>query len=383
MLACELDPMKYQVEVYERNAAPGRKFLVAGDGGLNLTHSEPGPAFLSRYSPPDFLREAISHFPNTHLIRWLETLGIRTYTGSSGRVFPEPGLKPVEVLNRILEKARDNQAGFHTRHVLQDISPGQGLVFQTGGEERLVKSDLVIFCLGGASWPVTGSDGAWTSLFTRQQIEVLPFMPSNCTFHIHWPAGLADRIEGKALKNLALSCGGHTHHGEVVLTRQGIEGSGVYPLSPFIRRELQQSGEASLLLDFKPSIREEVLAGRIRGPRPKGSFSQHLRTVLHLHDTHMLLLKHLLPKDSFLDPVSLARHIKSFPLTITGTGPLEDAISTVGGIALSEIDSNFQLRKLPGHYAIGEMLNYDAPTGGYLLQSCFSMAKYLADHLNS
>jgi len=382
MLACELDTTQFDVSVYEKNAAPGRKFLVAGEGGLNLTHSEDPAGFIERYTPSDFLKQHFTHFNNHDLVKWINDKGIETFVGSSGRIFPKNGMKPVEVLNVLLDAIRQNRVTVNTRFEWKGFAPAKRLVFEQGGEERLVSSDLVIFCLGGASWPVTGSNGSWTEYFSQKKILIKPFEASNCSFKIHWPSQIINKIEGKALKNCAVTCGDKTISGEVVLTREGIEGSGIYPLSPRIREQLNASGSADIFIDFKPAITHDVMLQKLE-PRSDQSYTKNISERLNLNPLHLALLKQFVPKDEFLNPEKLAQHIKAFKLTVTGCGPLEDAISSVGGIVLDEISEQFELKKMPGYFVLGEMLDYDAPTGGYLLQSCFTMAKGLADYLNA
>jgi len=383
MLACELNPSKFEVSVYEKNAAPGRKFLVAGEGGLNLTHSENEADFVKRYTPPLFLESAFKSFSNKDLIYWLSAIGIETYIGSSGRVFPVKGIKPIEVLNHFLDKIKKNKTNIYTKYKLKDFSGDGVLFFENESEITEVKSDLTIFCMGGASWPVTGSVGDWTGMFSKKGIKINPFRASNCSFHVDWPESLLAKIEGKALKNISVGCGGKKHSGEMVITHSGLEGSGIYPLSPEIRGVLERTGTAEITIDLKPALSLEKITGKIKTKTAGKNVTERLKNAINLGDTQILLLKNFLSKADFLDNEALAKSIKQFRLSITGLGPVEQAISTVGGIALEEVDPAFRLKKIPGHFVIGEMLDYDAPTGGYLLQSCFSMAKYLSDRLNS
>jgi uncharacterized flavoprotein (TIGR03862 family) len=382
MLACELDTTQFDVLVYEKNAAPGRKFLVAGEGGLNLTHSEDPAGFMERYTPSGFLKQHFTHFNNHDLIKWINDKGIETFVGSSGRIFPKKGMKPVKVLNVLLDAMRQNRVLVHTKFEWKGFAADNRLVFEQAAEERLVSSDLVIFCLGGASWPVTGSNGSWAHYFSRKNILVKQFEASNCAFKIQWPSQIIRKIEGKALKNCAVSCGEKTIQGEVILTREGIEGSGIYPLSPQIRWQLNTAGSAEIFIDFKPGLTHEVVLKKLQ-PRPNLSYTRNISKNLNLNPLHLALLKQFIPKDEFLIPEKLALHIKGFKILVTGCGPLAEAISSVGGIALSEISEHFELKKMPGCFVLGEMLDYDAPTGGYLLQSCFTMAKGLADYLNA
>lgn len=382
MLGCELDPEKFEVSIYESNSALGRKFLVAGDGGLNLTHSENENNFIERYTPKQFLKKVFSHFSNKHFIQWLNENGIETFVGSSGRIFPVKGMKPVEVLNILLEKIKRNSVSVYTKHEWKGFSKNNGLLFQNTKESIEVKSDIVIFSLGGASWPVTGSNGNWIKFFEGKTIQTLPFIASNCAFKVDWDKGLIPKIEGKALKNISVTCGTKTHLGEIVLTKFGIEGSGIYPLSPQIRKELQAQIACDIYIDLKPNVTIETLEEKITKILGEKGFTENLKTHLNFSQAQIQLLKVLISKEDFLDPKRLSHHIKQLQLKITGLAPIDDAISTVGGISLTEINENFELKKLKAHYCIGEMLDYDAPTGGYLLQSCFSMGHYLAHFLN-
>lgn len=382
LLGCELDPKKFEVHVFESNAALGRKFLVAGDGGLNLTHSQEAEIFIKQYTPHEFLHNAFSHFNNQSLIKWLNDKGIKTYTGTSGRVFPDKGIKPIDVLNIFIEQLKKNGVFIHTKHQWNGFSNSGELLFLNQNEEIKIRFDIVIFCLGGASWPVTGSKGDWTKHFEQKKIKTEPFIASNCAYQINWDPILIKKIEGKNLKNISITCNNKTHFGEIVITKAGIEGSGIYPLSPQIRSQLLTNNDSEIYIDLKPNTKQEVLYEKIKKLIDKKEFTENLKKDLNLNSTHINLLKAFISKEDFLNPKKLAFYLKNFPLKITGLGPIEDAISTVGGINLKEIDEYFELKKLKSHYCIGEMLDYDAPTGGYLLQSCFSMAKYLSHILN-
>jgi uncharacterized flavoprotein (TIGR03862 family) len=380
MLGSELDRDKFNISIYERNSALGRKFLVAGDGGLNITHSEPPANFIRRYTPPGFLDNAFKYFDNTHLIKWLNEKGIPTFTGSSGRVFPLKDLKPIDVL-KILEKLLlDNNVHIHYKHVLKNFDINQ-LQFDHQGKPVFVpKADIVIFCLGGASWPVTGSGGEWAEIFADNGIKVNPFVSSNCRFMVKWPKDL--KTEGKVLKNISISCNNVQNYGEVTICADGIEGSGIYPLSPQIRDALSGGEKAIVYIDLKPSFTADEISLRFRSKSKEKNYSEHVRASINLSKEQFQLLKKFSGKEEFTDPDILANKVKSLPIEITGLGPIEDAISTAGGISREEVDESFQLKKIRGTYVIGEMLDYDAPTGGYLLQSCFSMGKYLAHRLN-
>lgn len=382
VLACELDPEKFEVNIFEKNAALGRKFLVAGEGGLNLTHSEKEGSFLNRYSPSDFLKEAFTQFSNKQLIVWLNSLGIETFIGSSGRVFPKQGMKPIEVFNIILEKIKKNRVGIYTKHSWKGFSEHGELIFEAGNELKKLRSDYTVFCLGGASWPVTGSLGDWTNYFSEKSIALIPFRASNCAFKVDWPSSFITKAEGKVLKNSSIRCADKIQLGEIVITRFGIEGSGIYPMSPEIRAQLDAGAVAEVFIDLKPNLSSEQILKRLEAKPAKVNLTDFLKTELNINEVQMALFKSFLSKEEFLNATLLAQNIKSFKLKIVGLAPMDEAISTVGGISLAEIDDFFQLKKMPDHFVIGEMLDYDAPTGGYLLQSCFSMAKYLATYLN-
>jgi uncharacterized flavoprotein (TIGR03862 family) len=383
MLGCELNPEKFDITIYEKNAALGRKFLVAGDGGLNLTHSENSKNFIHRYTPFTFLEKAFCNFTNLDLINWLQDIGITTFVGSSGRVFPVKGIKPVEAFNFFHEKIKKNAVSILSRHEWLGFSKNNHLVFGHNKNLIEIESDYIIFCLGGASWSITGSKGDWLDYFRKKNITARPFEASNCAFKINWGDELIKKIEGKVLKNISITCGNKTHFGEIMLTRFGIEGSGIYPLSPEIRKQLNKKGSAEILIDLKLGVTSEKIIEKLQTIILKKGLTNNLKKLLNLSSVQIQLLKTHLSKEDFMSLSKLAHNIKHFKLAIIDSASVDESISTVGGIALSEIDQNFELKKLRDHFAIGEMLDYDAPTGGYLLQSCFSMANYVAHYLNS
>jgi len=382
MLACALDENKFDVTLYEKNFAPGRKFLVAGDGGFNLTHSEEIDVFVSRYTPSSFLDKSLRAFTNKDLRDWLKKLGIETFVGSSKRVFPVKGIKPIDVLNAILGELKRKSVSIKTRHAWKGWNNNTGLLFNHDEKEIVINPDIVVFALGGASWSKTGSDGSWTKFFEGQKIKCIPFQPSNCAYGVNWQKPFLSQWEGKSLKNISLACAGAEKKGELVITKFGIEGGAVYALSPQIRKQLSETKKAIVYLDLKPSFSLADLKNKLASKK-EGSLSQFLKDELNLSGLQLALLKSLLSKEEFMDAATLAEKIKHLPLTITGSAPIDEAISTVGGIAMEEVDEAFQLKKLRDHYAIGEMLDWDAPTGGYLLQACFSMGYFVAQNLNS
>lgn len=383
MLCCELDSKKFTINIYEKNSALGRKFLVAGDGGLNLTHSESEENFITRYTPSNFFKTALHHFSNKDFITWLSKHFIETFIGTSGRVFPKEGLKPIDVLNIFEDTIKNNNVGINFKHEWIGFTEKNELKFKTPIGETEIKSDYVIFCLGGASWPVTGSAGEWRNYFKEKDIAVVPFQASNCSFKINWPKKIIKAIEGKPLKNISIKCDNKIHFGEVVITSFGIEGSGIYPLSHKIRNEINTLGVAKICIDFKPLLSSEELLNRILNLKSTLSYTEKIAKELNLNKTQMVLLKSKLDKNDFLDPIKFVNNLKNFELDISSLGSIEDAISSVGGISLNEITDKFEFKKIKNYFAVGEMLDYDAPTGGYLLQSCFSMGNFLAHYLNN
>lgn len=381
ILAAELDPARYDVTIYERNAAPARKFLVAGDGGFNLTHSEPPDTFAARYHPAGCLDAYLRTFSPADLRAWLLRAGIPTYTGTSGRIFPEKGIKPVQVLDAILTLLKKKGVRILTRHRWTGWK-NDALCFETRDGMHTITPAITVFALGGSSWSVTGSDGSWAPLFTAKGITVHPFEPSNCSVIMDWPAELVQEAEGLPLKNIAIRCGDAEKKGEAVITARGLEGGAVYFHSPAIRRQLKETGRAQLLLDLRPDLTVDEVLQKLRDASSRRSRKEQLRQALGLGKAALALLRHLLPKESFTSDALLAQQVKALPVTVTGLGTIDDAISTAGGIAFEAVDAHGELRKMPGTFVVGEMLDWDAPTGGYLLQACFSMGFALAQHLN-
>ena len=380
MLAAQLNEIKFDVTIYERNATLGRKFLVAGEGGLNITHSEETHQFISRYTPASFFEKIISDFTNTDLRTWLKSIGIDTYIGSSKRVFPAKGIKPAGVLNAILNILDKKNVIVKENHIWKGWEK-ENLLFENNDQTISVKTDITVFALGGASRKVTGSDGGWINYFSQKGIEIIPFQPSNCAYRVQWEKEFIEMAEGKPLKNVSISCGDKNQKGEVVITKFGLEGGAVYALSPQIREQLNENKKAEISIDLKSQFSQEQIREKI-SERGNRSITKVLADRLGFGKLQIELLKSLLTKEEFTNAGLLAKNIKNLPVIITGTAPIDQAISTVGGIALTEIDSDFQLKKMPHNYVIGEMLDWDAPTGGYLLQGCFSMGHRLGKQLN-
>ncbi len=377
LLGAFLDASKVDVTIYEKNKTSGRKFLVAGKGGFNLTHSEPIEQLIKRYTPTGFLEEALLNFTNTHFRDWLAQIGIPTYIGSSKRVYPKEGIKPIEVLTTILNHLKEKGVEIKYEHTFSDWNVDNNPIINN----KSIEADFIVFCLGGGSWKITGSDGSWLNTFAQKGIHTKPFQASNCGYQIDWDSDFIQKNEGTPLKNIAISCGNTIQKGEAVIIQFGLEGNAIYGLSPQIREELHKNDKALIFIDFKPSLTLEKVLSKIKIATQKNT-TAILKKELKLSSAQIDLLKTYLTKESYLNIESLASNIKKFQLEITNTATIDEAISTVGGIDLGAVSKNFELKHLPSQYSIGEMLDWDTPTGGYLLQACASTGVFLAKHLN-
>ena len=378
LLAAFLDSERFQCTIYERNKAVARKFLVAGKGGFNLSHAKPMTDFVNRYTPPTFLKSALMGFTNTDLRTWLSGIGIPTFVGTSNRIFPERGIKPIEVLNGILAVLKQKNVKIQYQHQWTGWNENEALIFN---QDQIVTSDYSVFALGGGSWKVTGSDGLWLDIFSKKGLKTSPFQAANCACQINWPKDFLAQHEGKPLKNIAIRCGSRQQKGEAVITQFGLEGNAIYALSPRIQTALNAHQEATIYVDLKPTLSSEKVLSRLQNSSAKKT-SDILRKDLKLSKTQLQLLKTQIRKEDFLDQEILATKIKALPLSIRATAPIDEAISTTGGLSLDMVNQYFELKQLPNTFCIGEMLDWYAPTGGYLLQACFSMGVHLANHLN-
>jgi uncharacterized flavoprotein (TIGR03862 family) len=372
-----IDTDLYDVTIYEKKSTLGRKFLVAGDGGFNLTHTEDLSDFKLRYRPVSFLEPIIDHFSNMDLREWLASIGIETFVGSSGKIFPVKGIKPIEVLKAIESHLTKNDIHFQFNKTFTGWINDRTLQFN---ENEEVDFDIAVFAIGGASWKVTGSDGSWLNLFKNHKVETAPFRASNCAFQIRWDASFIESHEGQPLKNISITINNKQQKGEVVITRFGLEGNAIYGLSPEIQDNIEKEKQALIYVDFKPSLVLATIVERLN--TSKYNVTTTLKKILKLSRTKVDLLKATLAKEEYVDKEILANYIKAFPLTIVGSAPIDEAISTSGGISLTAIDEDFELIELKNNFCIGEMLDWDAPTGGYLIQACASMGVYLAHRLN-
>jgi uncharacterized flavoprotein (TIGR03862 family) len=365
-----------KVTVYDAMASAGRKFLMAGRGGLNLTHSEPLPEFLKRYgAAKSHLAPSIEAFPPDALRAWSEALGQPIFVGSSGRVFPQ-SFKASPLLRAWLRRLDATGVKFALRHHWIGWDQNGKLLFQTADGQRVVGSSATVLALGGASWPRLGSDGGWVETLAARGVLVAPLLPSNCAFGVRWTPVFRERHAGFPLKGIALRFGDSRVRGEVMLTQTGIEGGPVYALSASLREEIRAYGSAVLFVALRPDMSTPELTERLSAPRGKSSVATHLRRKLKLTPAAIGLIQEaalalsdpltLMPMDE------LAVNVNSVPVLLTSIAPIERAISTAGGIAFDELDANFMIRRMPGVFAAGEMLDWEAPTGGYLLQASFA-----------
>lgn len=376
VLGCFLDSSKYDITIYEKNKALGRKFLVAGDGGFNLTHSEDINHLKTRYTPHAFLNHALENFNNIALREWLNKIGLKTFIGSSKRVYPEKGIKPITVLKTIEKELAKNKVSIKLNHEWNGWSH-DSLLFTNSLK---VKSDLIVFCLGGGSWSVTGCNSEWLKHFEHKEIETIPFQASNCEFIVKWKNDFLNNNAGSPLKNISVSCANKTQKGELVITKEGLEGNAIYALSDAIRNQLKK-GTAHISIDLKPMLSTSEVHQKLRHSKKKNT-SEKLRQDLKLSKAQVNLLKVTTSKEDFGNLNIISEKLKTVEIEIVGTAKLDNAISTIGGIPLSAVNQNFELKKLRDHFCIGEMLDWDAPTGGYLLQACFSSGVWLARYLN-
>jgi uncharacterized flavoprotein (TIGR03862 family) len=358
------------VTVYDRMPSVGRKLLMAGRGGLNLTHSEGYESFLPRYGEAAIrLDPTLRAFPPEALRAWAEQLGEPTFVGSSGRVFPK-SFKASPLLRAWLRRLADAGVSFAPRHEFEGFGADGRLLFRAEGERKELAPAAAILALGGASWPRLGSNGQWVGILRGAGIAVRDLAPSNVGFRVEWSEVFRDRFAGEPLKRIALSFGERVVRGEAMITQAGIEGGAVYALSAALRDAVSLHGGAVMHVDLRPDLAEGELAAALARPRGKQSTSTFLRKAAGLPPLAIGLLREAAPVPA--EPSELARAIKAVPVRLAGTMPIERAISSAGGIAWDEIDEHFMLRRRPGTFAAGEMLDWEAPTGGYLLQACLA-----------
>jgi uncharacterized flavoprotein (TIGR03862 family) len=372
MAAEQLSAMGHCVTIYDRMPSPARKFLMAGRGGLNLTHSEDASRLGQRYGQAsESLSQALAAFPASALIAWADGLGAETFVGSSGRVFPR-AMKASPLLRAWLRRLATNGVTLAAEHNWQGFDTSSALIFDVAGAPLMIKADAIVLALGGASWPRLGSNGAWVDILARDGVTIAPLVPSNSGALVSWSAHLSERFAGHPLKRIALSVGQQLSRGEALITKSGLEGGTVYALSTAIRNEVSAKGHADLVIDLRPDMTLSELTQRLSVPRNKQSAATFLRKVASLSPASIALLREAGPPAH--DAATLASQIKAIRLVATGIAGLERAISTAGGVAFSAVDAHFMLKTHPGVFVAGEMLDWEAPTGGYLLQASFATA---------
>jgi uncharacterized flavoprotein (TIGR03862 family) len=393
MAAAAMQDEGAQVEVFDAMPSVGRKFLLAGIGGLNLTHSEPPAAFLARFGArAGVLAPLLQDFGADAVRAWAAGLGIETFVGSSGRVFPQD-MKAAPLLRAWLHRLRAGGAGrppvrFHPRHRWLGWAGDGALRFGTPGGELARAFDAVVLALGGASWPRLGSDGAWVPWLEAQGVEVAPLRPANCGFDVAptapgragWSDHLRERFAGEPIKPVAMAVVdargvAHRQQGEFVLTRTGIEGSLVYAFAAMLRDAIAADGQARLALDLLPQHTPAQVLAETRRPRGARSLSTHLKSRLHVQGAKMALLHELLAPSQLHDPEALAAALKALPLVLAAPRPVDEAISSAGGVRFEALDANLMARARPGLFCAGEMLDWEAPTGGYLLTACLATGR--------
>jgi hypothetical protein len=362
-----------RVTVYERMPSAGRKFLLAGRGGLNLTHSEDLPRLLGRYgAAAERLAAAIEAFPPHVLRQWCENLGQPTFVGSSGRVFPK-SFKSSPLLRAWLRRLGAAGATLKLRHRFVGWGRDGAALFDTPESRVAARADATVLALGGASWPKLGSDGAWVDPLAHVGVAVAPLKPANCGFVADWSEAFRERFQGQPLKRIELSFGGHSLRGEALITRRGIEGGGIYALSGPLRDAIAGKGEAVLSIALRPDLSASQLQRSLAAPRRKQSLSTFLRKAAKLSPAAIGLLREAAgEKLTGMTAGELAALIQAVPVRLVATAPLDRAISTAGGVAFDAVTADFMLRARPGVFVAGEMLDWEAPTGGYLLQASFA-----------
>jgi uncharacterized flavoprotein (TIGR03862 family) len=363
------------VDLYEALPSPGRKLLFAGKSGLNITHTEPYERFLQRFgATQSWLQPALDAFPPDAVRQWATDLGIETFVGSSGRVFPV-GFKSAPLLRAWLRRLADAGATLHTRHRWQGWGDADALMFETPGGPVAVNADATVLALGGASWPRLGSDGQWQSWLASRGVEITPFLPSNVGFDVAWSAHFLEHFEGTPLKGVRLSVAGEAARGDVVITANGIEGGAVYELSSTLRDAITRDGSTILSFDLLPDRSETQICERIERPRGKRSRANHLRQSVGLTGAKAALLREGLGAEDHADAGRLAALIKAYPLELLAPRPVAEAISSAGGVMREAVDQDYMLKTMPGVFCAGEMLDWEVRTGGYLLSACFAMGR--------
>jgi len=377
MAAEVLSQAGIKVDLYDGMPSVGRKFLLAGVGGMNITHSEAYPAFLSRYAErAPQIAPLLRAFGADALCQWIHNLGIDTFIGSSGRVFPTD-MKAAPLLRAWLKRLRDSGVVIHTRHRWLGWDAQGDLLIHSPDGEKTVQADVTLLALGGGSWARLGSDGAWMLPLEQRGVGLAPLQPSNCGFEVQaWSDLMVSKFAGAPLKNIAIGLNDDLPRlGECVITATGIEGSLIYALSAPIREAINQQGSATIHIDLLPGRPVDKIQAALSKPRGSRSMAKHLHSQLGIDGVKAALLRELTDAETFTDMARLAQAIKALPLTLVKTRPLDEAISSAGGVLFEAMDERLMLKSLPGVFCAGEMLDWEAPTGGYLLTACFASGR--------
>ncbi len=387
MAAEALSAQGIAVSVFEAMPTVGRKFLLAGKSGLNLTHSEPQEKLRGRFGAAgDFLRPALNAATATDICEWAHGLGVEMFVGTSGRIFPKV-MKASPLLRAWLERLKQQGVQIHTRHRFTGFSD-QGVCLETPHRTVDYQCDAVLLALGGASWPKLGSNAQWVSVLESKGIDIAPFRPANCGFDVNWSENFRTKYSGSPIKSVTATSDAGTLKGEFVVSQTGVEGSLIYAHAASLRDKLERNAPVALTLDLAPDRATERIAKDLKRQKPKESFSSRLRKGAGLEGVKAALLRECVAGVNQLDAQSLATVIKALPLSIVRPRPIEEAISSAGGIRLNGLDQNYMLHTTPGVFAAGEMLDWEAPTGGYLLTACLASGRmaaagivdYLAQH---
>lgn len=367
-----------QVTVFDAKPSAGRKFLVAGKSGLNLTNGEDWDTFLTRYQgnnlPTDHWNEILTAFDHKALREWAGDLGIGTYIATSNKVFPT-NMKAAPLLRRWIERLRTINIEFRFRHQFCDINQNREVTFNYQDQQIVEQFDAVVFALGGGSWANTGSTGKWVEAFTKHGIEVTPLTSANCGWEVDWATQVLEKAEGLPLKNIQVTAGETQHHGELIITKYGLEGGPIYRLGSAIK----SLPEPEITIDFKPTFTIEQLIAKMSKAKPKANILKEAKYYWKLSPAVIAILTHRAKWNSVHQ---LAKEVKQCRIPLTRARPIEEAISSAGGVKWSELDENLMIKRLPGVYCAGEMLDWEAPTGGYLIQACFATGSWVGNALN-
>lgn len=375
MMAADVLSKFHNVTIYDKEKSIAQKFLVAGKGGFNLTNSLQGTELTEKYTPKHFMCNSLLAFDSISLRGWFAKIGIETFVGTSGRVFPAKGIRPAEVLDKIKKKLLSNNVKIIVEAEFIGFDGEQNPQIKYKNKTKSVVADHYIFALGGASWSITGSNGKWRKYFREIGVNIIPFEASNCGININWDENIIKNHQGKPLKNISVSVGKTSLKGEAVITTYGLEGNAIYPLIPKIRALLNSGIGAEIKIDFKPDNTVTELVKKWN----KSSSSKDYGKIFNLKREQLAMIKSSLTKEEFLSNRLFINRIKDMSIKVKSLRNIEEAISTVGGIDVEELASDFSLKKYPNIFCIGEMVNWDAPTGGFLLQGAFSMGSYVGN----